>query len=1056
MKIDEAPGLDIDRQRKSRRWLRSHTGLVGSIFARTASAYGAGAACALWVSLSAGQTPPPADNQPPAGEAPAPTEAAPTPPPEAPPAADAPAADAPPADAPGASDATPEAGVEPEPEAMDVDMDPAPSGMDEVVVTVDRRRKNLQDYSGTAAAFSEQQLRNVGLNNVTQLSQVVPGMQIGANDQGSTTIYIRGVGSDNTTELGDPAVAVHLDNVYLPRFRGLSAAFLDVQRVEVNSGPQGTVRGRNAVGGSVNIISNPAVLGEYQANAEITFGTYRQRTYQGMVNIPFGDKVALRAAGMSSSIDPLWENAGPLDHLPGAQDTNDYAFKGALRWKPTAKWDITLAGDYNLQRNAGWLGANMIGLIQNLDDRDTPFDLSDDVLAPIDPNSVDNPRRVFQRGRYPEAFSEVYGARLNVNYDAGPVTFVLLASHRYMDWQLKGGSTAGWFYDPEVLPDQTWDDWSFAQQQHNDSKSEVGELRIASSDDQRLVWSVGLFGFYEDQGSFLGQVTGDANGGGFNEFNMPSTVGWSYAAYGDATFKVTESFRVLAGLRYSVEHKDRLGGLWMIGSGLPQNGAQLCAEIDNTGACTDNGLAGNFGRYGTEGFRYKGLDRKNYTPPTASSTTEERVNFFLDGIESFGARDQTAISLCNDPPTVLQTQTNPEVAPVPQPADDRLTLNADGNFRCTYGVRPSVDAADGLFTNPVPQNGERDDSYADFRLGVEYDLTKDSLLYATLSSGHKAGGFNDTIPDPDSAGGYLTPDYGPEKAYALEIGSKNLLADRKLRLNASAFAFVYDALQFQTIITVGEAPPLDPNTGDVAIDPNTGMQFDDNRGGAAARQNAENTATAYGLDLDAVYSLPLGLEVDFHALLMDARFPDDTLVNDGRLGLNQAPAQVDIGGYWLPRVSPYTFNYSLSQLIFTPAGSFDWIIQGQTTGPQYMTPYNGNGRRFAPRGPSWGINPDGTPSPIEADDPMDPDDTFSQQYNVIARNLRILDDRVPTHTSFNFGLGWKRTDGMLSVRFFVNNVFNIAYANNIISTAANNIRFYNDPRMAGVRVRMEF
>ncbi|MEY4547198.1 MAG: hypothetical protein RL685_3393 [Pseudomonadota bacterium] len=79
-----------------------------------------------------------------------------------------------------------------------------PGGIDEVVITVDRRRKNLQDYSGTAAAFSETQLTSLGINSVTQLSQVVPGLQIGINDQGSSTVYIRGVGSDNTTELGDP------------------------------------------------------------------------------------------------------------------------------------------------------------------------------------------------------------------------------------------------------------------------------------------------------------------------------------------------------------------------------------------------------------------------------------------------------------------------------------------------------------------------------------------------------------------------------------------------------------------------------------------------------------------------------------------------------------------------------------------------------------------------------------------------------------------------------------------------------------------------------------
>ena len=572
----------------------------------------------------------------------------------------------------------------------------------------------------------------------------------------------------------------------------------------------------------------------------------------------------------------------------------------------------------------------------------------------------------------------------------------------------------------------------------------MGELRFSSPDDQRVVWSLGLFGFHEDQGAFLGQITAD-QGGGFNEFNMPSTIGWSLAAYGDVNFKVTDNFRALAGLRITREHKDRLGGLWMIGSGLPQGGNDLCARTNAQGECVEFGLSSNdIGRYGTEGFRYKGLSRDNYNVPGPDATPTERVNFFLDGIESFGIRDQTAIALCNDP--VGQTQISNDAGVGTTTINPgRLVQDENGNWRCANGVRDSVGTD---FTNVRPQNGERDDTYFDFRAGLEYDLAKDNLLYATLSSGHKAGGFNDSLPDPDRPDDFITPGYGPETVYALEIGSKNLLADRRLRLNASAFAFLYDGLQFQTIITVGEAPPLNPD-GTVATDPLTGQPYPDNRGGAAARQNAQNTATAYGLDLDMVYALPAGLEVDLHALIMDARFPDGTLVNDGRLGLGNAYAQVDIGGYWLPRVSPYTLNYSLSQLIFTELGSFDWIIQGQTRGRHYMTPYNGNGTRFAPRGPSWGDDPlTAAVETIESD--------TNQAYGVIADNIERLDDEVPVYTAINVGLGWRRTDGLLSIRGFVNNVFNVAYATNMFSNSGNNIRWYNDPRMMGVRVRMDF
>jgi iron complex outermembrane receptor protein len=981
--------------------------------------------------------PPPEEAPAPPAEEPAPPPAEPAPPP---PADTAPPAGAEPAPGSGSVEGTAEAGA---PTAEPGEGNSESGEVGEVVVTVDRRRKNLQDYSGTAASFSDETLRNVGINNVTNLSQVVPGLQVTTNNNGAS-IYIRGVGSDNTTELGDPAVAVHLDNVYIPRQRGMTAAWLDVERVEINSGPQGTLRGRNASGGSINIVSKLPVMGEYHANAEATFGTFRQRRYQGMVNLPFGDQVALRVAGSSASMDPTWQNLGPLDYLPGAEDQDDYAGKATLRYRPNEQWDIVVAGDYTLQRGAGYIGAQMIELLRNFDDAGTPRDETDDFLAPIDPTSIDNPRRVYQRGRYPTAETEYWGVRMNATYDPGPLRFELLGSYRFLDWNNFTGSNAGYFPDPNDLPFQNWDQWSFAQQQNNDSKTWVGEFRIASPDDARLVWSVGLFAYSEDQGAFLGQVTGDP--GGFNEFNMPSTKSHSYAAYADATFSVTDEFRVLGGIRYSIEHKDRLGGLWMIGSGLPTNGLELCARQNAAGECVEFGLANNgIGRFGTEGFRFKGLDRENYAVPPADATPEQRVNFFLDGVDSFGARDQTSIALCNDPPQEINI--GPDGTETVQAAD-RLIRDENGNFRCAYGVRDSVPAN---FTDARPQNGERDDSYVDFRAGVEYDLAPENLLYATLSSGHKAGGFNDSLPDPDNAGQFITPEYGPETAYALEIGSKNEFMDRRLRVNASAFGYIYKDLQFQTILVVGEPPPLNPD-GSVATDPTTGLPYPDNRGGTAARQNAEDDATILGLDLDAVYALPFGLELDLHALFVNAKFPDNTYVNDGRLGLGgaaQNAAQVDIGGNWLPNVSPFTFNYSLSQLFHTEVGSFDWIVQGQTKGPMFFSAFNGAGDGFERRGPDWGRDPvTGAETPIEED--------TNANYAILAGNPERLNDRQGTYSQFNLGAGWRHPEGLLSIRGFVNNVFNVAYATFIQSTSGNNIRFYNAPRMAGVTVRMDW
>src|SRR5690606_35883353 len=120
-------------------------------------------------------------------------------------------------------------------------------------------------------------LTSIGVKDVRELSVTVPGLQV-ANQESGTSIFIRGVGSDNFTELGDPAVALHVDGVYMPRPRGLGNMFYDIARVEVNSGPQGTLRGRNAVGGAVNIVTNQPKYGEFESSAAATFGSYALRS----------------------------------------------------------------------------------------------------------------------------------------------------------------------------------------------------------------------------------------------------------------------------------------------------------------------------------------------------------------------------------------------------------------------------------------------------------------------------------------------------------------------------------------------------------------------------------------------------------------------------------------------------------------------------------------------------------------------------------------------------------------------------------------------------------
>jgi iron complex outermembrane receptor protein len=857
----------------------------------------------------------------------------------------------------------------------------------EILVTVDRRAKDLQDYSGTAAAFVESQLTSLGVLNVKNLSVLVPGLQIGTQESG-TTIFIRGIGSDNNTELGDPAVALHVDGVYMPRARGFGSMFFDLERVEVNSGPQGTLRGRNAVGGTINVVTRQPNLTDFQANAEATFGTYALRAYQGMVNLPIiSNHLALRVAARSEVHDPHWVNAGPVYDLRAPQDQNDYGLRAALKYQPSTAFTLTLGYDLTHEGGTGTVGANFQPALTRTD--------ADGNLVPFDPNDVENPRRVYLRGTQPSLDTDHQGVRAAANIDAGAVLFEATASYRWLDYRQFSAPTSTIAVVPGLdLAAQNPDVYGPANQWHVTSDSWIGELRAYAPDSERLRWSLGAFYFYEDQSAFLGQINDPVTGSAGGEFNHPHTIGWSMAGYADATFDIASDFRVLGGARITRDHKDRKNGFWGQWTGLPP--------------ANQPGLAANAtgGRFGTEGFLYKGLDRPNYS--RADDSVDARVNLFLDGIASFGARDQVPVALCNDPP-----------APQPgQPQEPRIQLNDEGNWRCTQGTRAQLSDGMNIF-NWVPQNAEVNNTFFDWRIGTEYDLHKDNLLYATLSTGHKAAGFNDTQAFADRP--LFNSKYGPESVYSLELGSKNLLLDRKLRLNASAFYFAYSGMQFQTIVTVGE----DDDPTDNNVPPTS-----------AVRQNAKKRTDVFGLDADATYTLPAGLQANLHALLMDARFADGTIVNDNRLNFGAADASVDLGGNWLPRASAFTLNYTLSQLLYTEAGSFDWMIQGQTRGTHYMTVFNGDGTRLVRPAPTF--------------------DLENVNYATAQQTVQRFTDVVPTYTVFNAGAGWKHPDGRLGVSAFVNNVFNIAYATPIVSTGATNIRYFNPPRVVGVRARVDW
>ncbi|MDP3748370.1 MAG: TonB-dependent receptor [Phenylobacterium sp.] len=178
--------------------------------------------------------------------------------------------------------------------------------LDELIVTAQKREESVQDVPIAVSAFSEQTLKAQGIDTGGQLVQSVPNLSFTRRAL-RTNFQIRGVGAQLISLSGDDGVGIHHNNVPLTANRLADAEFYDVERVEVLRGPQGTLYGRNATGGVVNIITNKPA-DEFDASITAEFGNYKALKYQAFINVPLGDRLALRAAGFALQRDGYTSN----------------------------------------------------------------------------------------------------------------------------------------------------------------------------------------------------------------------------------------------------------------------------------------------------------------------------------------------------------------------------------------------------------------------------------------------------------------------------------------------------------------------------------------------------------------------------------------------------------------------------------------------------------------------------------------------------------------------------------------------------------------------------
>ena len=177
-----------------------------------------------------------------------------------------------------------------------------------VTVTTQKTEESIQDVPIAVSAFDENTLDKLQLAGGPDLVKSIPNVAFTKSNFTGYNFKIRGIGADVVAQSGDAGVGVHMNDVPLTGNRLFEAEFYDIERVETLRGPQGTLYGRNATAGVVNVITNKPVLGERQSFVRSVFGTYDTLKFKGMANIPIGDKVALRVAGSYLQRDGYADN----------------------------------------------------------------------------------------------------------------------------------------------------------------------------------------------------------------------------------------------------------------------------------------------------------------------------------------------------------------------------------------------------------------------------------------------------------------------------------------------------------------------------------------------------------------------------------------------------------------------------------------------------------------------------------------------------------------------------------------------------------------------------
>jgi len=495
----------------------------------------------------------------------------------------------------------------------------------DIVVTARRREESAQSIPIALSVIDANTLDSAGAFNVNRLQQMQPSIQFFSSNPRNSAINIRGLGAPFglTNDGIEQGVGFYVDQVYIGRIGVATLDFVDVERLEVLRGPQGTLYGKNTTAGAINLTSKkPSFSPEGQA--EFSVGNYGFVQAKASVSGPLTDTVAVRLSASGTRRDGTLLNTLTGNKL---HRQDNVGVRGSLLWKPTDTLDFTLSGDFNVQ--------NPLCCVQyyaRLAPTQRPLNRQYTQLAAAfgyRPPSFNAFDRVTDTDTPPNSRQEIGGVSLVANWDLGPATISSVTAYRYWDWKPANDR------DFIGLPITT------VSQNPSQQKQFSQELRLASNGKNTLDYTVGLYFFSQTINTQGSQVQGSAASRWLlsgNDANNPNVLNGltstnsihfsnqSAAAFGKLNWAVTDKLHVQPGLRVNYDKKS---GFYNAVVSIANSQFNYVATADNVAALLAAAPAGSAARTTLQN-QLNTLAPQRYSPEFSAWNVSGDVNVSYD------------------------------------------------------------------------------------------------------------------------------------------------------------------------------------------------------------------------------------------------------------------------------------------------------------------------------------------------------------------------------------------------------------------------------------------